>query len=483
MKTIYIYIIIFLFNSAIYGTSIKYGGKHTWKNCKIENGKITYIPGKGRAIEIMSTDEVIDDFTEMFLNFNNKSPSSLQDLTGNYKILYSNYYINPEQIFQDTRTAGFLKPEHKIKIKVNKNNLWATSVDLGSFTIDFWIYPTFFYDCKIFYKGIYYQGKFYGIKIKITKKRIVAQFLNMFYDSNNKVYSIIMDKSPKLKRNRWHHIAFTFERQTGKITQYIDGEEIEVKFATVTGKSDDAILTPHFLKIDGSDFVIGEDFFGYLDNFRISRIARKEFKLIKSKIKDKCCICSKVLDLNYYHSKIDKIRFEFRNITDTTSKIFIRNSNNLFHFNDKFPNWQVIYPLNKDIIEISDIKDTRYFQWKIEIFPLSSGISPALTSVEIKYTSNVPPNPPRKVKIKKLNENTVELEWVSSGEENIKGYIIYWGTTPKNYENKLDVGFCNRYIMELSKRKQHYFFAITAYNGKDPYNESAFSKEVSIYLK
>lgn len=480
---LYIYIFILLFNLQIYGDVIRWGGNYNWKNCEIINGKIVYIPDKGNSIKIAPVEEAPDRFTELFLNFNNEKPYLLKDETGNYKILKSVYYINPELKFQNTLTAGFLKPHHIIKIKVSKNNLWSTPVDLGNFTIDFWLYPTLLNDCKLFYKGIYHKGKFYGIKIWLKNKKIIAQFLNMFYDSENRVYSINLKSSAKLSKYEWQHIAVTFERQAGKLSLYINGKANNVRFATTTGKGDDEILVPHFLKIDGSDFIIGENFFGYLDNFRISNIARKNFQLTTTKIKEKAIIISKVMDLKYFYSVINKIKFEFSNITDTVSKIYLRGANKKFNSTDNSPDWQIISLLNNDTIEISDFPRVRFIQWKVELYPTPLNISPTLNFVQIIYTANVPPEPPQNLNAAISGPNSVKLEWTQNQEEDIMGYIIYWGTSSRNYENKLDVGLCNSYIIELPEKGIYYFFAITAYDSTDPYNESRFSKEVRIYLK
>jgi len=63
----------------------------------------------------------------------------------------------------------------------------------------------------------------------------------------------------------------------------------------------------------------------------------------------------------------------------------------------------------------------------------------------------------------------------------LTGYIVYWGTESKNYENKVDVGLKNRYILDSMKNNGNYYFSVKAYDSKDLYNMNEFfDKPVTI---
>lgn len=81
------------------------------------------------------------------------------------------------------------------------------------------------------------------------------------------------------------------------------------------------------------------------------------------------------------------------------------------------------------------------------------------------------------------------LTWDAAGEQDIKGYRIYYGTEkrkgdcPKDggYAKKVDVGNKTSYQLDNLKDSSTYYFSVTSYNtgGK----ESCFSEEMSKTVK
>ncbi|NIN01627.1 MAG: hypothetical protein GTO24_27080, partial [candidate division Zixibacteria bacterium] len=71
----------------------------------------------------------------------------------------------------------------------------------------------------------------------------------------------------------------------------------------------------------------------------------------------------------------------------------------------------------------------------------------------------------------------INLAWSPNSEPDLGGYIIYYGTSPGNYTDLIDVGNTTSYRIKGLPANQEYFIALTAY---DIYgNESGFSAEVS----
>jgi hypothetical protein len=71
----------------------------------------------------------------------------------------------------------------------------------------------------------------------------------------------------------------------------------------------------------------------------------------------------------------------------------------------------------------------------------------------------------------------VTLTWNTNNEDDIAGYIIYYGSSSRNYNSIVEVGNRTSYTIPNLVDGNTYFFALTAYdiNG----NESDFSKEIS----
>ncbi len=74
----------------------------------------------------------------------------------------------------------------------------------------------------------------------------------------------------------------------------------------------------------------------------------------------------------------------------------------------------------------------------------------------------------------------VVVSWDPNAEEDLMGYKIYYGTSPRNYTTVIDVGNVSEYVFDSLSKGLTYFFAVSAYD--TVYNESDYSAEVSITL-
>ena len=69
------------------------------------------------------------------------------------------------------------------------------------------------------------------------------------------------------------------------------------------------------------------------------------------------------------------------------------------------------------------------------------------------------------------------LEWDSNVDEDLAGYIVYYGTNSKNYKYDVDVGDETSCTVSNLKSGKKYYFAVTAYDEEG--NESAYSAEIA----
>ena len=71
----------------------------------------------------------------------------------------------------------------------------------------------------------------------------------------------------------------------------------------------------------------------------------------------------------------------------------------------------------------------------------------------------------------------VTLAWDPNADPDIGGYNLYFGSSSRNYPNRIDVGNVTSSTIQSLEEGQMYFFAVTAYDtGR---NESLFSEEIS----
>ncbi len=69
------------------------------------------------------------------------------------------------------------------------------------------------------------------------------------------------------------------------------------------------------------------------------------------------------------------------------------------------------------------------------------------------------------------------LAWDPSPDGTVVGYYVYYGTSSRNYPNRVDVGNATSRTVQNLTAGQTYFFAVTAYNAARA--ESGYSNEVS----
>lgn len=72
----------------------------------------------------------------------------------------------------------------------------------------------------------------------------------------------------------------------------------------------------------------------------------------------------------------------------------------------------------------------------------------------------------------------VTLEWNANTEQDLAGYIIYQGTSSRDYDASMDVGNWTSTTIANLENNKTFYFAVTAYDTDG--NESGYSNEVCI---
>jgi len=75
---------------------------------------------------------------------------------------------------------------------------------------------------------------------------------------------------------------------------------------------------------------------------------------------------------------------------------------------------------------------------------------------------------------------SVRISWNSNTESDLGGYIVYYGTSSRSYQDSFDVGLATRVDLTDLAAATPYFIAVTAYDISG--NESDFSSEAYISL-
>jgi hypothetical protein len=129
----------------------------------------------------------------------------------------------------------------------------------------------------------------------------------------------------------------------------------------------------------------------------------------------------------------------------------------------------------------------RYIQLMVELFPDGTRMqSPRVSSLRVAYQPNLPPAPPAGL-LATPGNGTVVLTWRKVIDLGVKGYEVYYGTSPQNYlgagaaqgDSPIDAGDATRLEITGLENGTLYYFAVIAYDGFDPPQRSAFSASVS----
>jgi hypothetical protein len=76
-----------------------------------------------------------------------------------------------------------------------------------------------------------------------------------------------------------------------------------------------------------------------------------------------------------------------------------------------------------------------------------------------------------------IDAASLQLAWNANGEEDLRGYRLYYGTSPRSYGSSIDVGDCTSYELAHLDQGVTYYIAVSALDTSD--NESEKSNETS----
>jgi len=113
-------------------------------------------------------------------------------------------------------------------------------------------------------------------------------------------------------------------------------------------------------------------------------------------------------------------------------------------------------------------------------------LSPRVSSLRVVYEPNEPPAPPAGL-MAAAGNGKVTLSWRAVNELDVKGYMVYYGTSPHNYlgtgaaqgDSPVDAGTNTSIEISGLTNGSLYYFAVVAYDDSIPPQRSDFSPEVS----
>ncbi|HOV15455.1 MAG TPA: hypothetical protein PK771_14300, partial [Spirochaetota bacterium] len=185
---------------------------------------------------------------DLYLSFNDDNDSDLQ----NYKVI-SKKFLKSENRGLYKSGGYFTGDKDKIELAGNNYSFFQSGVNLGSFSISFWIYPiTFSGEETILKIGSQYYNKNTdnvedeSIVAKIKSGKIVWEFNNLFKLKDNYKKNIVLSPFDIIEPEKWSHINLTFDSHSGILREYVNGRESCIAIATDTEDIDGSVLNMRF---------------------------------------------------------------------------------------------------------------------------------------------------------------------------------------------------------------------------------------------
>ena len=463
------------------GSQGGWGKINSLENLRIERGTLGSV-----SIVLGDNSPIPDQSTDLLLSFD----GSKNEFTGGHTQPYAVEEVNivsssDIKMFGDG-AAGFLHHSNLVSLKPLPGSVFLDD-PLGSFTIDFYLFPHSVREEKTvfsWYAPAIDTGGFSGVRAYLKEERLFWEFEKVFFRRVSKEWvNIIAREFHPTTLGEWHHHAIHYDAATGLLSLYLDGEESALAWLTEDGTEYGSLLSGRFSQYLKAPIIIGEQYLGFLDEFRISR-GLPIFYL--GRYRDQGKLRSDVIALPSMGTKLVSITWDGDERNGTAIRVYCRFSESPFlpgeldEENDREnPPWLQVY--NGVLIERGSVKG-KYMQWRAELFGTENRYTPRLLSIDIALELDPPPEAPTLVDTVPT-DGGILLRWIKNKESDIKGYKVYYGASSRFYFGKgsnagdspVWVGDVSSYELTGLENEQVYFLSITAVDDED--QESGFSQE------
>lgn len=504
-----------------------------------KNGRLMY-----RLVDNTYIGKSSPRISDLVLSFNTPSDKIKNDDTGKYRIRYSRYKFSQSEKEIGQGAALFMNSEQRVEISTAENLWLGRCGDLGSFSIEFRFKPLSLKNGSILFSRIgYFSGKKRGVRIIIRNSRIVALLDDLFRMNNGLRRSCVLSHGVKIEKGKWYHYVLSYDRLSGKLASHINGEEDESFYMTEDGSPYNNVNIPVFGLInddesfrctDSVNAVIGRNYIGYIDEFRImyadinrlyknseiyNRKFRKSGMIKRVPVNYEGVITSPVYSFPSTGTKITL--FNWNEILEKNTFIWfeIRIYDRLFDGNNTELSWYTVDNKQRGIYlaknSAGNYMRGKYYQWRAHLIASPDGKkSPYLYDVGLNYILDTSPAVPGNLEVTETGDGYIILRWMKNNDLDILGYRIYYGAKPDRYDgilsyykgkritNKMNSGNSLKIVIDnslIDKNKKSdrrnfltypkivnnvlYYFSVSAYDDyrpDTPFNhESGLSNQVS----
>ncbi|HVP20179.1 MAG TPA: LamG-like jellyroll fold domain-containing protein, partial [Spirochaetia bacterium] len=390
-------------------------------------------------------------------------------------------------------SAMFSGDSKGVRLESPQGALFAPGAVWGDVSIEFWLYPATLSDGEtvLSWTGSVKAGDpahprlaAQNLRCLVKDRKITWDFQNFFVLPTGEGLPITLTGTRKLIPRVWHHHLLRYRSGEGLLEYLIDGVPEAIAHVTDTGLETGSVAVPRLGLEEAGPLVLGAGLTGFIDELRISRRAVDD-PMIQRFAGKTGTATSAVIDLGFTATRIARIEAVYSTPGDSGVEFY-------YQVSDTWKSPKLL-KTNTDWVPFvppADFKDTlrgRYVQLMVVLYPDGTrNSSPTVSSVRVVYEPNEPPAPPAGL-VAAPGNGKVILSWRPVSEVGVKGYSIYYGTSPHNYlgtgaaegDSPVDAGARTSVEITGLTNGNLYYFAVTAYDGSEPPQRSEFSDEVS----
>lgn len=352
----------------------------------------------------------------------------------------------------------------------------------GTFSLEFWLNPARVTDGEeiFLWEGLHTiteQNHTQKIRATFREQRMEWHFQGIFQTPAGESTEFTVGAVDRLFPKRWNHHLVRYDGALGLLEYLVNGIPQGVVHTTSSGSESGALYHPKFGSARTPRIVIGGDYLGLLDEFRITERFVRSPQLTRYTQREGYA-STRVMDLQQPGARFLRIEEVAENDHGELEFTF-RQDDTPFLDGSSELEWNVLAPGGQPI----DESYGRYLQLRIKLLPDGDGAhSPQLSSLKILYELALPPLPPTDV-VATPGDGRVTLRWNGLGSGSADGYRIYFGEMPGVYlgsdsiQSPIDVADTEEYTLDGLENGKAYYFSMTSYGGYKGLLNSSFSDE------
>lgn len=419
------------------------------------------------------------DKTELLLHLNTEN----LPLSDYYSIEEFNGWISQE-ITRFGTGSGYFRSGELVLTTHNESSFSPASV-WGDFSIEFWLYPLTVSDGEqiFLWTGARYQNGAIlpqHIKCSIQNNRLHWSFVNFFVPPDGTAADIVLEGNNEMIPKQWNHHIIRFNSATGLLEYCINNIPEDITYVTDTKHEGGTVFIPRIGQSSERKLSFFKNYTGFADEIRFSKDFIQEPNL-KTYNFTRGYFITTPIDTGTEDSRI----ISFSSVEDTPSDTAI---DYFFRISNQLPitsSWNHFEP--DDRIG-SEFNAGRFLEILVYLYPDGKKeVSPEVSYLQGTIEPDFPPPAPTGLTADP-KDGSVTLSWNRVLDEDVKGYLIYYGTEPGRYfgsagnlgPSPLDAGNTESLTIEGLENGQLYYFAVSAYDqtGKKR-SRAPLSREVS----